>query len=115
MFSPDDHRYMAQALRLAEHGLYTTTPNPRVGCVIVNAGKVTGQGWHERAGMPHAEINALKSAGKNARSATAYITLEPCNHCGQTGPCSDALIEAGVKRVVAAMRDPNPLVDAGLC
>ena len=104
---------MAQALRLAERGLYTTTPNPRVGCVIVSEGSVIGQGWHERAGMPHAEINALKTAGKNARGATAYITLEPCNHYGQTGPCSDALIESGLKRVVAAMRDPNPLVDGG--
>ena len=113
MFSPDDHRYMAQAFRLAEQGLYSASPNPRVGCVIVREGKVIGQGWHERAGLPHAEINALKLAGKKARGATVYCTLEPCNHYGQTGPCSDALIEAGVARVVAAMRDPNPLVEGG--
>lgn len=113
MFSPDNHRYMAQALRLAEQGLYTTSPNPRVGCVIVRDGKVIGQGWHERAGQPHAEINALNMAGKKARGATVYVTLEPCNHHGQTGPCSDALIEAGVARVVAAMRDPNPRVKGG--
>ena len=112
-FSPDDYRYMAQALRLAEYGLYTTTPNPRVGCVVVREGNVIGQGWHERAGLPHAEINALKMAGKKARGATVYVTLEPCNHCGQTGPCSDALVDAGVGRVVAAMRDPNPLVNGG--
>ena len=113
MFSPDDHRYMAQALRLAEQGLYTTSPNPRVGCIIAREGKVIGQSWHERAGQPHAEINALNIAGKKARGATVYVTLEPCNHHGQTGPCSDALIEAGVARVVAAMQDPNPLVNGG--
>ena len=113
MFSQDDHRYMAQALRLAEQGLYTASPNPRVGCVIVKEDKIVGQGWHERAGLPHAEINALKMAGENARGATVYITLEPCNHQGQTGPCSDALIQAAVGRVVAALQDPNPLVNGG--
>lgn len=113
MFSPDDHRYMAQALRLAEQGLYTTSPNPRVGCIIVREGKVIGQGWHERAGQPHAEINALNAAGEKARGATVYVTLEPCNHHGQTGPCAESLIKAGVARVVAAMRDPNPLVKGG--
>ncbi|MGH8711155.1 MAG: bifunctional diaminohydroxyphosphoribosylaminopyrimidine deaminase/5-amino-6-(5-phosphoribosylamino)uracil reductase RibD, partial [Burkholderiales bacterium] len=113
MFSPDDHRYMAQALRLAEQGLYTTSPNPRVGCIIVHKGKVIGQSWHERAGQPHAEINALNVAGEKARGATVYVTLEPCNHHGQTGPCSEALIKAGVARVVAAVRDPNPMVNGG--
>ncbi|HSS47033.1 MAG TPA: bifunctional diaminohydroxyphosphoribosylaminopyrimidine deaminase/5-amino-6-(5-phosphoribosylamino)uracil reductase RibD [Burkholderiales bacterium] len=113
MFSPDDHRYMAQALRLAEQGLYTTSPNPRVGCIIVREGKVIGQGWHERAGQPHAEINALNVAGEKARGATVYVTLEPCNHHGQTGPCVEVLIKAGVAHVVAAMQDPNPLVNGG--
>ncbi len=113
MFSPDDHRYMAQALRLAEQGLYTTSPNPRVGCIIVHKGKVIGQGWHERTGQPHAEVNALNIAGDKARGATVYVTLEPCNHHGQTGPCSEALIKAGVARVVAAVRDPNPMVNGG--
>ncbi|MDO8925385.1 MAG: bifunctional diaminohydroxyphosphoribosylaminopyrimidine deaminase/5-amino-6-(5-phosphoribosylamino)uracil reductase RibD [Sideroxyarcus sp.] len=101
---------MALALRLAERGLYTTSPNPRVGCVLVKDGKVVGEGWHERAGEPHAEVHALRAAGKQAQGATAYVTLEPCSHHGRTPPCSDALIAAGVKRVVAAMQDPNPLV-----
>ncbi|MFA9441877.1 bifunctional diaminohydroxyphosphoribosylaminopyrimidine deaminase/5-amino-6-(5-phosphoribosylamino)uracil reductase RibD [Uliginosibacterium sp. sgz301328] len=103
--------FMARALQLAERGLYTTTPNPRVGCVIVNdAGHVVGEGWHERAGEAHAEVHALRTAGEAARGATAYVTLEPCSHFGRTPPCSDALIAAGVRRVVAAMQDPNPLV-----
>lgn len=110
MFTADDHRYMARALELAERGLYTATPNPRVGCVIVNGGAVAGEGWHERAGGPHAEINALAAAGAKARGATAYVSLEPCVHQGRTGPCTDALIRAGVANVIAAMRDPNPLV-----
>ncbi|MDH5537357.1 MAG: bifunctional diaminohydroxyphosphoribosylaminopyrimidine deaminase/5-amino-6-(5-phosphoribosylamino)uracil reductase RibD, partial [Betaproteobacteria bacterium] len=110
MFSADDHRYMARALALAERGLYTTTPNPRVGCVIVRDGTVAGEGWHERAGSPHAEVNALAAAGRAARGATAYLALEPCVHHGRTPPCSEALIAAGVARVVAALRDPNPLV-----
>jgi diaminohydroxyphosphoribosylaminopyrimidine deaminase / 5-amino-6-(5-phosphoribosylamino)uracil reductase len=109
-FSTADHARMAQALRLAERGLYTTTPNPRVGCVIVRAGEVVGEGWHERAGGPHAEINALGQAGPRARGATAYVTLEPCSHHGRTPPCAAALIDAGVARVVAAMPDPNPQV-----
>ncbi len=109
-FSADDHRHMARALQLARLGLNTTDPNPRVGCVIVNAGEVVGEGWHERAGEPHAEVHALRAAGERARGATAYVTLEPCSHHGRTPPCADALIEAGVARVVAAMQDPNPQV-----
>lgn len=101
---------MAQALRLAERGLHTTTPNPRVGCVIVQDGRVVGEGWHERAGEPHAEVHALNRAGAAARGATVYVTLEPCSHYGRTPPCAEALIKAGVARVVVAMRDPNPMV-----
>jgi len=110
VFTADDHEYMARALRLAENGLYTTTPNPRVGCVIVKDGAVVGEGWHVRAGEPHAEIHALRAAGEAARGATVYVTLEPCCHHGRTPPCAQALIAAGVARVVAAMEDPNPLV-----
>ncbi len=101
---------MARALQLAERGRYTTDPNPRVGCVIVQGGEVVGQGWHERAGQPHAERIALLEAGPRARGATAFITLEPCCHQGRTPPCTEALIDAGVTRVVAAMIDPNPKV-----
>lgn len=107
---PADNEYMQRALRLAERGLYTTDPNPRVGCVLVNQGKIVGEGWHERAGEPHAEINALSQAGEQARGATAYVTLEPCSHTGKTPPCADALVKAGIVSVVAAMTDPNPLV-----
>lgn len=110
MFTADDHLFMAQALRLAERGLFTTSPNPRVGCVIVNHGVVVGEGWHERAGGPHAEVHALRQAGERAHGAEAYVTLEPCSHFGRTPPCANALVEAGVRRVVAAMTDPNPLV-----
>ncbi len=107
----EDREWMQKALRLAERGLNTTTPNPRVGCVLVNsAGEKVGQGWHERAGEAHAEINAIADAGARASGATAYVTLEPCNHQGRTGPCTEALIEAGVARVVIGMEDPNPLV-----
>ena len=102
--------YMARALRLAERGLWTTDPNPRVGCVLVRDTEVVGEGWHEKAGEPHAEIHALQQAGDKAAGATAYVTLEPCCHHGRTPPCTDALINAGVTRVVAAMRDPNPQV-----
>jgi diaminohydroxyphosphoribosylaminopyrimidine deaminase/5-amino-6-(5-phosphoribosylamino)uracil reductase len=132
-FSAADHGFMARALQLARRGLCTTTPNPRVGCTIVRDGRIIGEGWHEQAGGPHAEAAALtaivgagalcvpgiplrgqvtaKSAfGGVARGATAYVTLEPCSHFGRTPPCADALIEAGVVRVVAAMPDPNPLV-----
>ena len=110
MFSPADREHMAEALRLAEKGLLTTTPNPRVGCVIVRDGGAVGAGWHEKAGGPHAEILALRAAGTRARGATAYVSLEPCSHHGRTPPCVDALIEAGVARVVAAMQDPNSKV-----
>jgi len=110
MFSAADHEHMAQALRLAERGLCSTSPNPRVGCVLVQDGLVVGEGWHERAGGPHAEVHALRAAGEHARGATAYVTLEPCNHHGRTPPCCEALLAAGVVRVVAAMQDPNPLV-----
>lgn len=105
-----DQSYMARALRLAERGLYTTDPNPRVGCVLVRDGSVVGEGWHARAGGPHAEAVALDQAGADARGATAYVTLEPCCHHGRTPPCSDALIDAGIARVVVAMEDPNPRV-----
>jgi diaminohydroxyphosphoribosylaminopyrimidine deaminase/5-amino-6-(5-phosphoribosylamino)uracil reductase len=109
-FTPDDHIFMARALRLAAKGLNTTTPNPRVGCVLVRDGIVVGEGWHEKAGSPHAEVHALQAAGDRAKGATAYVTLEPCSHFGRTPPCADALVEAGVARVVAAMTDPNPQV-----
>lgn len=105
-----DHAFMSRALQLAQRGLYTTHPNPRVGCVLAKAGEIVGEGWHEKAGEPHAEVNALRQAGDKAAGATAYVTLEPCNHHGRTPPCADALIAAGVSRVVAAMQDPNPLV-----
>jgi diaminohydroxyphosphoribosylaminopyrimidine deaminase/5-amino-6-(5-phosphoribosylamino)uracil reductase len=105
-----DHTHMARALRLAERGLLTTDPNPRVGCVLVKEGRVVGEGWHERAGEPHAEVHALQEAGERAAGATAYVTLEPCCHQGRTPPCTEALIAAGVARVVAAMEDPNPQV-----
>lgn len=109
-FPAVDHGMMARALQLAERGLWTTSPNPRVGCVLVREGEIVGEGWHERAGEPHAEVHALRAAGELARGATAYVTLEPCSHHGRTPPCAEALIGAGVSRVVAAMRDPNPLV-----
>jgi diaminohydroxyphosphoribosylaminopyrimidine deaminase/5-amino-6-(5-phosphoribosylamino)uracil reductase len=112
-FSAADHGFMARALQLARRGLFSTTPNPRVGCVMVRDGRVIGEGWHEKAGLPHAEagaLNAIVGAGGTAAGATAYVTLEPCSHFGRTPPCADALIAAGVSRVVAAMQDPNPLV-----
>ena len=110
-FSADDHHYMARALDLARHGLYSTPPNPSVGCVIVRWGQVVGEGFHGRAGGPHAEVVALDDAGHTARGATAYISLEPCSHHGRTPPCIDALVAAGVARVVVAMLDPNPRVN----
>lgn len=118
-----DQAFMARALELARKGLYSTHPNPRVGCVIVRDGQVVGEGWHARAGEPHAEVHALRQAGERARGGTAYVTLEPCSHHGRTPPCADALVNAGVARVVAAMQDPNPqvagrgllrLMDAGI-
>ncbi|RRJ83597.1 bifunctional diaminohydroxyphosphoribosylaminopyrimidine deaminase/5-amino-6-(5-phosphoribosylamino)uracil reductase RibD [Aestuariirhabdus litorea] len=105
-----DRQCMARALQLAKRGLYTTDPNPRVGCVIAHNGQVLAEGWHQRAGEGHAEANALAVAGDAARGATAYVTLEPCSHFGRTAPCCDALITAGVARVWVAMTDPNPLV-----
>lgn len=112
-FSAIDRAMMARALALAERGLFTTTPNPRVGCVIVRDGQVVGEGWHEKAGLAHAEVNALSMAGERARGATVYVTLEPCGHHGRTPPCAIALVTAGVERVVAAMRDPNPVAAGG--
>ncbi|MDH5180956.1 MAG: bifunctional diaminohydroxyphosphoribosylaminopyrimidine deaminase/5-amino-6-(5-phosphoribosylamino)uracil reductase RibD [Gammaproteobacteria bacterium] len=109
-YSANDYDYMARALKLAAKGLYTTHPNPRVGCVLVKAGEIVGEGWHEYAGGPHAEVNALQMAGEQARGATVYLTLEPCAHEGRTPPCANALIKAGVSRVLAAMQDPNPAV-----
>lgn len=110
-FSAIDHAHMAEALRLAERGLFTTQPNPRVGCVIAHGERVVGSGFHVRAGAPHAEVHALLQAGDAARAATAYVTLEPCAHHGRTGPCADALLRAGVARVVAATEDPFDQVD----
>jgi diaminohydroxyphosphoribosylaminopyrimidine deaminase / 5-amino-6-(5-phosphoribosylamino)uracil reductase len=105
-----DQVHMARALQLAARGLYTTDPNPRVGCVIVRDGRVIGEGWHERAGEPHAEVVALRAAGPQARGAGLYVTLEPCCHTGRTPPCADALIAAGIARVVCSAVDPNPKV-----
>lgn len=105
-----DELYMKQALALAAQGLGRTSPNPVVGAVIVADGSIVGQGWHQAAGTPHAEVHALAQAGRLARNATLYVTLEPCCHYGRTGPCTDVIMAAGVKRVVVAMTDPNPLV-----
>jgi diaminohydroxyphosphoribosylaminopyrimidine deaminase/5-amino-6-(5-phosphoribosylamino)uracil reductase len=109
----DDAVHMRRALELAALGLNTADPNPRVGCVLVRGGRVVGEGWHERAGGPHAEVRALRAAAEGARGATAYVTLEPCNHTGRTPPCADALLEAGVARVVCAATDPNTRVAGG--
>ena len=110
-FSTFDQTAMQRALALAERGAYTTRPNPMVGCVLAQGEVIVGEGWHQRKGGPHAEVFALQNAGEAARGATAYVTLEPCAHTGSTGPCADALIAAGVGRVVAAMRDPFPQVN----
>jgi len=112
-FSRFDHECMAEALRLARRGLYTTDPNPRVGCVIADGERIVGRGWHEAAGGPHAEIAALRDAEQPVRGHTAYVTLEPCNHQGRTPPCTEALREAGIARVVIASADPNPDVTGG--
>ncbi len=114
MFSSIDHQHMARALRLAERGLFSTQPNPRVGCVIAHAGDIVGEGFHVRAGEPHAEVFALRAAGSLARGATAYVTLEPCGMHGRTPPCADALIAAGVARVVMAAEDTSQAGGAGL-
>ena len=110
MHTAEDRAHMARALKLARKGLYTTTPNPRVGCVLVRDGVVIGEGWHQRAGEAHAEIKAMASATSPVKGATAYVPLEPCSHHGRTPPCAEALVRAGVARVVAAMSDPNPQV-----
>lgn len=115
MFSSTDHACMSQALQLAEKGLFSTTPNPRVGCVVMRDNQVVGRGWHERAGQAHAEINALKQASATAKNATVYVTLEPCSHHGRTPPCVEALVHAGVAKVIVAMEDPNPLVSGKGC
>ncbi|WP_448212077.1 bifunctional diaminohydroxyphosphoribosylaminopyrimidine deaminase/5-amino-6-(5-phosphoribosylamino)uracil reductase RibD [Colwellia sp. MEBiC06753] len=109
-FSLADHQFMTKAIALAKFGHYTTSPNPRVGCVIVKDGEVVGEGFHQKAGEPHAEVHALKQAGNKAEGATAYVTLEPCSHYGRTPPCAKGLIDAKVAKVIAAMVDPNPQV-----
>ena len=105
-----DTQWMSRALQLAERGRYTTSPNPRVGCVIVKNDQIISEGWHQQAGGPHAEVHALRDVAEQARGATAYVTLEPCSHHGRTPPCAEGLIKAGVARVVGAVRDPNPEV-----
>lgn len=105
-----DHRWMQRAIELARLGSYSTKPNPNVGCVIVKDGQSVGEGFHPQAGQPHAEVFALRQAGKLAQGATAYVTLEPCAHYGRTPPCAKGLVEAGVAKVIVACSDPNPLV-----
>ena len=112
-FSAFDEAAMRRALELAERGLYSTQPNPRVGAVLARDDEIVGEGWHERAGEPHAEPIAIRAAGERARGATAYVTLEPCCHHGRTPPCVDVLLAAGVRRVVYAVDDPNPRVNGG--
>jgi diaminohydroxyphosphoribosylaminopyrimidine deaminase / 5-amino-6-(5-phosphoribosylamino)uracil reductase len=112
-FTDEDRAYMSRALSLAERALYTSSPNPRVGCVIVRDGRVVGEGWHERPGGAHAEVAALATAGGDAAGATVYVTLEPCNHFGRTPPCVHALVESKVARVFAATQDPNPIAQGG--
>lgn len=112
-FSAFDHAMMRRALELAENGLYTTTPNPRVGCLICKEEKIVGEGWHEKAGGPHAEVIAIEKSGQDAAGATLYVNLEPCNHQGRTPPCVELIVKSKVRRVVAAMRDPNPEAAGG--
>ena len=112
-FSSFDHAMMGRALSLAEKGLYSATPNPRVGCVITRNEEIVGEGWHDKPGEPHAEVLALRAAGERAADATVYVNLEPCNHQGRTPPCVEALVRSKVGRVVAAMRDPNPVAAHG--
>jgi len=107
-FTAFDRAMMARALEIAGRGLFTTTPNPRVGCVLTQGERIVGEGWHEKAGGPHAEVVAIAQAGASAAGATAYVTLEPCNHQGRTPPCVDLILSKKIKRVVAAMLDPNP-------
>ena len=109
-FTADDHRYMARAIKLAAKPVFSPHPNPRVGCVIVNKGEIVGEGFHEFAGGPHAEVNALQQAGSKAKRSTVYVTLEPCSHFGRTPPCANALLDAQVAEVIVAMKDPNPKV-----
>lgn len=109
-FSEQDQAFMQLAIELAKQGRFTTTPNPNVGCVLVKNGEIIGKGFHFKAGQPHAEVMALREAGENAKGATAYVTLEPCAHFGRTPPCALGLINAGVSKVIAAMKDPNPQV-----
>ena len=110
MFDAADRRFMKKAMLLAERGLGVASPNPSVGCLIVKDGKIVGRGWHEYALLDHAEVRALHEAGTKAQDATAYVTLEPCCHQGRTPPCAEALISAGIRRVVVACTDPNPIV-----
>lgn len=109
-YTVKDYEFMAEAIRLARHGMYSARPNPRVGCVLVSDGEVVGRGWHRKAGEPHAEINALQDAADRASGATAFVTLEPCSHIGRTPACATALVEAGIGSVIAASEDPNPKV-----
>ena len=111
----DDYRWMARALELAARGLLTTTPNPRVGCVIVRQGEMIGEGWHVRAGEPHAEVHALTMAGEQTRGATPYVTLEPCSHHGRTPPCAEALVKAGVECRLLVRRGGRGAGDGGRC
>ncbi len=113
MFTTQDHQFMARALKLAYKGLYSTHPNPRVGCVIVRDGVIITEGWHQKTGGPHAEAHAIYQSSENLAGATAYVTLEPCSHHGRTPPCTDALIEAGITKVVVAAKDPNTRVNGG--
>lgn len=106
----NDQFYMKRAIKISQLGEFTTSPNPNVGCVIVKNNVIVGEGWHEQPGKDHAEINALKMAGKNAKGGTAYITLEPCNHFGKTPPCCNALVTSGINRVIISNIDPNPKV-----
>lgn len=109
-FTPFDHQMMTRAIKLAQKGRFTTAPNPNVGCVISQGESIVGEGFHYRAGEPHAEVHALRMAGESSRGATAYVTLEPCSHYGRTPPCAEGLINAGVSKVICAMQDPNPQV-----
>jgi diaminohydroxyphosphoribosylaminopyrimidine deaminase/5-amino-6-(5-phosphoribosylamino)uracil reductase len=113
MWAGDDIKYMHRALRLGEKGLGYTTPNPAVGAVVVRQGMILGEGWHQKAGTPHAEIHALKAAGDAAKGADLYVTLEPCNHTGRTPPCTHAILKAGIRRAVIGTLDPNPKVVGG--